>query len=77
MATRASQKPAGRGRPDDRRRHRIRVLGALVEVCRGLERMQGPGGAREACRDVAAALLKLQRRELAAVAAKAGRGGRA
>ncbi len=43
-----------------RARHRMRVLATLVEICRGLERMQGTQSARAACREVLVLLEQMQ-----------------
>ena len=49
--------------------HRLRILTALVAICRDLERLQTTAAAKEACREVEARLARLtfQERRLASL----------
>lgn len=51
------------GAREERRRHRVRLLGTLGGICRKIERLQPAGAARLACRDVAEGLRKWLARE--------------
>ena len=52
MPTKTVRKARPRGELTLRARHRASVVATLVEVCRGLERLQGTEAARAACREV-------------------------